>query len=323
MATNFPNGLISMGIPVNGSGIPFTYGTVYFVDSDNGSDGNDGLTRTTAFKTLAYGYSKMTTNKDDVLILSGNSAHNLTAMLSISKSRCHFIGSGGFGRHYGPRTRVTMGVTTDTADVHMIKNTGIGNTFVGIKFANGNTLTQNTSCFGEGGEYATFMHCEFYDSTHMDSDTHAEMLLNGDSSQFYNCTFGSIADSVSGDKVRPAVICTNGGVSGSVSGGPARDILFDNCKFWKNAGGTTTAHIKVGSDNDLERFMEIKDCTFVANKLGSVPAVAVASATLTKSQIGLTGSTVSYNCTKIATATGVISGLPARVATATIGIQAT
>lgn len=300
-----------------------TTGNVYWVDADNGSDTDDGKTANTAFATISKAYDTVVSNNNDVILLSANSGHALTSMLTVSKNRVHFIGTGIGARLYGQRSRITMGVTTDTADIHMIKNIGIGNSFINIKFANDNTLTQNTSCIGEGGEYALYQNCEFYDSTKLTSDTHAELLLNGDSAQFVNCTFGSIADAVTGDKVRPAVITTGGGVSGALSGGVSRDIHFKGCQFWKNAGGTTTAMIKVPADNDLERKFTIEDCEFIANKLGSTPAVAIASATLTKTQIHLTGSTSSTNCTKLATATGVLSSLPARVATATIGIQAT
>ena len=74
---------------------------------------------------------------------------------------------------------------------------------------------------------------------------------------------------------------------------------------------------------DVERVMEFHDCQFVANVLGSTPAVAIDVATLTVGRIILTGDTCAFNCTKIATATGVISGLNVKVATATIGIQTT
>lgn len=59
--------------------------------------------------------------------------------------------------------------------------------------------------------------------------------------------------------------------------------------------------IKVAGDDDLERVMEIHDCQFVANKLGSVPTEAIGlGAALTKSQILLTGDTCASNCSKIA-----------------------
>ena len=217
-----------------------------------------------------------------------------------------------------------MGVTTAVTDLFMIQNTGTGNTFQNIKFENDNTNAATIGAIGEGGQYASYVNCEFYNSTNLNSNTVAELVLNGDSAQFYNCTFGSIADAVVGNVVRPAVITTAGAIATAYSGGVSRDVLFEGCQFWKNAGGTGTAMIKITSANDLERNMEIKDCSFVANPLGSTPAVAIASATtLTKGFVNLTGSTNSVNCTKLATATGIFSSLPARVATATIGIQTT
>jgi hypothetical protein len=187
---------------------------------------------------------------------------------------------------------------------------------------NENTDAQVVGTVGEGGEYAVYRNCEFYNSTNLTSDTVAELVLGGDSAQFYNCTFGSLADAVSGDKVRPAVL-----VDGSVvtdGAGTSRDILFDNCRFWKKAGGTATAMIKVAADADLERVMEIHDCQFIASMLGATPAVAIAlGASLTNAQILLTGDTCGSDITKLATGTGVISLLNAKVATATIGLQVT
>jgi hypothetical protein len=300
-----------------------TFGNVYWVDYDNGADTNNGQTAKTAYKTIAKAYAQVKDNNNDFILLSGYSSHVLTSMLTISKNRLTIVGTGAGSRKYGQQSKITMGVTTATTDVHMVKNLGTRNTFVNIKFANNNTLTQNTSCVGEGGEYVNYVNCEFYDSTKLTSDTHAEVLLNGDSPQFVNCTFGSLADSITGSKIRPAVITTSGGVASASSGGVSRDVLFDNCSFWKYAGGTATAMIKIAADNDLERYMEVRDCSFVANKLGSLPAVAIDSATLTKSQVHLVGSTASVNCTKLGTATGILSSLPTRVATTTIGIQAT
>jgi hypothetical protein len=271
------------------------------------------------FTDLETAYDQVVSGRNDILVLSPDS-HTLTAMLTVSKDRVHFIGSdmrGGSG--YGARSKITIGVTTATTDIAAVKNTGVGNTFTGIKFLNNNTDAQVVATVGEGGEYATYTNCEFYNSTHLDSDTVSELVLNGDSAQFFNCTFGSLADAVSGDKVRPAVLLTKGTVG---TGKVSRDVLFDRCKFWKQAGGTTTAMVK-GAATDVERVMEFHDCAFIANVLGAVPAVAISSATLTVGQILLTGDTFASECTKISTATGILNATPARVATATIAIQAT
>jgi len=318
MYTNFPNGITSFGVPVMGGSLPNTFGTYFFVNYATGSDGNDGLSLEAPKKTIAAALALCTTNKDDVIVLDTTSGHALSAMLDISINRVHFVGDV-YGRRYGSRARITMGVTTAATDVFAVKNTGVGNTFTGIKFDSGNTLTQAVATVGEGGEYAVYRNCEFYNSGKQASDTHAEMVLNGDSAQFYGCTFGSLATAVSGDKIRPAVLLTKATVA---AGKVSRDVLFDDCRFWKKAGGTTTAFIK-GAATDVERVMEFHDCQFIANVLGSVPAVAIDVANLTVGQIILTGDTAAFECTKIATATNVISGLTEKVATATIGIQTT
>ena len=275
----------------------------------------DGKVR--VYSTVAAAYAATTTNADDVIILSTNTSHELTEMLTVSKNRVHFIGDLS-GRKYGQRAKINYADGIATADPFAVKNTGVGNTFTGIKFINNNTDAQVVATVGEGGEYAIYKNCEFYNSTALTSDTVSEVVLNGDSTQFINCTFGSLADAVTGDKVRPAVLLTAGTVG---AGLVSRDVLFDGCRFWKQAGGTTTAFVKGGA-TDVERVMEFHNCGFIANVLGATPAVAISVATLTVGQILLTGDTFSAKCTKLATATGVFSSLPVRVATATIGLQA-
>lgn len=316
--TNFPNGISSNGVPLLGGGFPATSGKYFFVDATNGDDGDDGQSWDSAVKTIAQAYSLVTTNKDDVIILSTNASHELTTMLNISKNRVHFVGDV-HGRLYGQRAKINYADGIATAEAFAVSNTGIGNTFTGIKFLNNNTDAQVVATVGEGGEYAVYRNCEFYNSTNLTSNTVSELVCNGDSAQFFNCTFGSLADAVSGDKVRPAVLLTKATVA---AGKVSRDVLFDGCRFWKQAGGTTTAMVK-GAATDVERIMEFHDCQFIANVLGAVPAVAIDVATLTVGQIILTGDTVAFECTKIATATGVISGLNVKVATATIGVQTT
>jgi hypothetical protein len=276
----------------------------------------DGVVR--MYQTVAAAYAAATTQQDDVIVLSTYGQHEITEMLTVSKSRVHFISMDSFGRLYGQRAKINYADGIATTDAFAIKNTGVGNTFTGIKFLNNNTDAQVVATFGEGGEYTVFRNCEFYNSTNLDSDTEAEMVLNGDSTQFFNCTFGSLADAVSGDKVRPAILLTENAVA---TGKVSRDVLFDGCKFWKQAGGTTTAFVKGGA-TDVERVMEFHDCAFIANVLGATPAVAIDVATLTEGQILLTGDTFASECTKIATATGVFSALNVKVATATIALQA-
>ena len=318
--TNFPNGISSMGVPVLWGGLPATSGKYIFVDYTLGSDGNNGEDTTCPVKTVAQAYSLARTNKDDVIVLMGNASHVLSAMVTVSKNRVHFIWMDWTGwRLYGQNAKISMGITSAVTDVFWIKDTGVRNSYTNIKFVSTNTLTQHVAAFGWGWEYTLCTNCEMYADCIQDSNTHAEMVCNIDSPQFFNCTFGSLATAVTWNKIRPAILLTAATVA---AWKVTRDAYFDNCRFWKNAWGTATAMIKWAA-TDIERVMEFHDCQFVANVVGSVPAVAIDVANLTVGQIILTGDTAAFECTKIATATNVISGLNAKVATATIGVQAT
>jgi len=55
--TNFPNGVSSMGMPLVGVGAQDVSGSVYFVDGNSGSDGNNGKSWEKAFKTLAVAFA--------------------------------------------------------------------------------------------------------------------------------------------------------------------------------------------------------------------------------------------------------------------------
>jgi hypothetical protein len=67
--TKFPNGVSSFGIPVIGSGPVLTTGSVFFVDSNTGSDNNQGKDSTTPLATLDYAVSLCTASKGDVIFL--------------------------------------------------------------------------------------------------------------------------------------------------------------------------------------------------------------------------------------------------------------
>jgi hypothetical protein len=308
--TNFPNGVASFGLPVYGGGtIPTTTGTVYFVDYDNGSDGNDGLSLASAFKTVEFAYSRVVTNHNDVIALAAGSNHPLAAMLTVAKNKVHFIGLGVGQRLYGQRTKISMGVTAVATDIAVIKNTGSGNTFTNIKFTQNNSVAQALSVVAEGGEYAVYTNCEFYRSTLLNGATSCELLDNGDSAQFYNCTFGSLADAVVGNVIHPCVRLANGQVG---SGLVMRDNYFQNCLFWRNAGGTTTAFVYAAASADVERMMTFKDCMFInAKNAAATPAAAVVTgATLDVGNIILKDC-AAVGCTKLSTSTGVIVAGPA------------
>lgn len=321
--TNFPNGITSFGVPVlGGGGIPATPGNVIFVDYGNGDDGRSIKSNTAqrAFKTIAKAYSLATTNKDDVIVLVGNSTHTLTEMLSVTKNRVHFVGvDGTAGRYYGQNAKVSLGVTTAATDIGTISNTGVRNSFTNIKFINENTVSEGIYCFVEGGEYTVIDRCEIYKSTDLDVTGAAELVMNGDSAQVVNCTIGSLVNAISGAITRANVLVTKA-VAGA--GKVARDVVFENCRFWKKAGHVNNRYIYGANATDVERMFHVKGCTFFNTKLATaVPAQCVAFGAEQSEGFVLLDGCTSINNTKQSTTTGVyIQGVVPTYATSGIAV---
>lgn len=323
--TNFPNGVSSFGITLfgGGGGIPTTFGTVYFVDPTNGSNGNDGMSPDAAFATVEFALTQCVSGNDDVICLRGNATHNLAAMLSVTISRVHFVGLDGAWRMYGQGAKVQYASSTGTAaNIAAMLNTGVRNSFTNIKFISNATITESIYGVVEAGEYGTYTNCEFYKGTDLDQTGAADLVNNGDSSQFYNCTIGSLADAVAGSSIiRPRMLIQKDiGGTGKV----LRDGLMVNCQFWTQAVNTTNVLININGATDVERILTLRGCGFHANKAGAaVPAVAIRlGATLTVGQVVLDPNCFGSNVTKIATGTGVIVSGSAVSSAAGIGVNA-
>ena len=268
--TNFPNGVSSFGIPVlGGGGIPATKGNVFFVDYGSGSDSHRGNRPNRAFKTLAYAYSKVTTNNFDVICLIGSASHVLTEMLTIAKDRLTIIGlDGSPGRRYGQAAKITLGVTGVATNLGTIKNTGVRNVFQNLNFQNADTVAQGLYTVVEAGEFAQYNSCNFYKESHLNLAGAAEIACNGDSAEFNNCYIGSTANAIVGAIIRPCVTFTLAlGGAGKV----ARDVSFRNCIFARKCGNAANNFLYGLNAACIERMLLIENCVFYNPKLGTTP----------------------------------------------------
>lgn len=260
----------------SGSGVPAVTGNVYFVIPS--SDSNyveffDKYQKTykdgsvAIHNTIASAYSAVVSNRHDMVLLSANAAHAQTSMLTIAKNRVHFVGlgfrPGSIGM--GARARITMGVTTAATDLAVLKNTGVGNTFQGIKFDSANTKDESLYAVLEAGEYSIYEGCEFYKSTDLDETAAAEVANNGDSAQWINCTFGSSANIIADNVIRPNMLLSGG----IVSGAKCRDNVIQDCLFLSKAGGTEHVAVYGANATDVERMLLIKNSTFLNNTLSA------------------------------------------------------
>lgn len=244
-------------------------GDHYYVDYRYGSDTNDGTTWTKAFRTYSKAISMVTSNNNDVIHIDGDSTVVETAMVDISKNRVHTIGHNGYLGHFGHGAKISCTLTTGATNIATIKNTGVRNTFTGIKFINNNTVAEGLYCFAEGGEFSRFHNCTFYKSTDLDNAGASELLLNGDSAMFYNCTLGSSANETG--NIRANVLCT-----ATLSGKKLRDCYFENCLLLGKADDTDKVFVYGANATDVERMLMFKDCTFLNNPLSAgTPAHAV------------------------------------------------
>lgn len=246
------------------------FGNTYFVDYRNGVDTNNGLSKSNSFKTLSAAYAACTSNNNDLIYIDGDSTVTETAMITWAKNRITVIGVGGYG-HYGQAAKVSVGVTAAATDIATMQVSGVRNTFIGVKFMNSNTVAEALYGVAEGGEFTTYVNCEFYKSTDLDETAASEFLHNGDSTKFYDCTFGSTANIIATGKIRPNVL-----VTATLSGKKCRDTYFQNCLFLSKAGGTAHCAIYGANATDVERMFVLKGCQFFNNPLSAAtPAIGV------------------------------------------------
>src|SRR3972149_5317892 len=92
--TNFPRGISSFGVPVLGGGNITTTGTVYFLDSGIGSDGNDGLSSARPFAALDYAFSRCASNNGDYIIVAPGHAETITTAVGLDVAGVTVVGLG-------------------------------------------------------------------------------------------------------------------------------------------------------------------------------------------------------------------------------------
>lgn len=76
--TNFPNGLRSFGMPVL-PGLPATTGSVFFVHSGTGSNGNNGTSPDQPLATIDYAIGLCTASKGDIILVMPGHAETISA----------------------------------------------------------------------------------------------------------------------------------------------------------------------------------------------------------------------------------------------------
>ena len=288
------------GIPLIGT----VFGRAYYVDYRNGDDTNVGTRRNKAFETYGAAVAAVTSNNNDVIFIDGDSTVVEAAMVTLSKNRVHTVGINGPAGHYGAGAKISCALAAGATNIATVKNTGVRNTFSNVKFINENTVAEGLYAFIDGGEYVRFFNCEFYKGTDLDETGAADFVMNGDSPMFYDCTFGSSANLLTGTIIRPNILMTKG-LAGA--GKVARDVRMENCILWRRSSHVNNRFVYGANADDLQRFMVMKECEFLnAKNATAVPAQNVAfGSSLSVGEVLLLNCSSLNAATAMSTTTGV------------------
>lgn len=259
----------------------------------------DGVVR--YFTDLATAYAATQSNNNDVICLAAHTSHKVTSMLTVSKSRVHFLGMDSGGRFSNQRAIVSNSGAGASTDVSMIKVTGTGCTFRNIAFKNNWTVAQNLSAVLEYGNNSLYKNCSIQNlgSAHLTNVNAAPLILAAGDAEFHECNIG--ADTLQTTVASGQVLLIKKGSSGQA----ATRCLFNNCIFRVYTSQSTTAFVRVAADGDIDRDVTFRNCellNFKTSSGGTTMAVAVASAS------GLTSGSMyfanchAFNCTDFATA---------------------
>lgn len=123
MATNFPSGLLSYGVPVL-PGAPLTTGKYFFVHSGTGNSGASGKTPDEAVSTIDAAVGLCTANKGDVIIVMPGHTETVTAAagldLDVAGITIVGLGNGSNRPNVDFTTAVGADMDVDAANITVI-----------------------------------------------------------------------------------------------------------------------------------------------------------------------------------------------------------
>ena len=255
--TNFPNGLMSQGIPLMG-GVPYgPTSKAFFVSGAEGSDGNDGRTPKKAFASVSKAHSLMTAGKNDVCFVMGNGQTSgtarETATITWSKDACHLVGVAAPGL-VAQRARIST--ASGTNDVTPIINiTADGCLFSDLHFFQDFNTNAANVCMAITGERNVFNRCHIAGGGDATAAVHAgtrSLTIAGTNGEHYfkDCTIG--LDTVARGTAASAEI--------EITGASTRNT-FEDCLILSRTDGTNHDQLLIGTGG-IDRWVIFKNCIF-------------------------------------------------------------
>ena len=259
MGTTHFSSLQVGGVPTMGTGglLPYT-GNWWFVDSLNGSDGNQGSAQF-PFSTLAQAQLAAAANNNDVICFNSNGILRLASTLNWNKDKVHLIGIGA-ATEIASRCRIAP-VATAAAFTPLVNVTAQGCTFMNFQAYSGfSTGMAAQICWAEAGQRNSYSNVQFSgmnDAASANSTTSRAITIGGagqGENTFRNCTFGD--DTIA----RTAANSTL-----QFLGNSPRNV-FRDCRFiaYLTGSGSGAFHI-LAANAGLDRWAEFDNCTFMSS----------------------------------------------------------
>jgi len=265
----------------------YTNGEIFWVVEDSDTDYNILTQRygnKNVFTTLNEAYAAVTTNRNDVIFLSGNTTHALSSGLEWTKNRVHVIGLDGGDRLVQQGAKVQT--ATAETDQYVIKVTGVRNSFRNIKFIQAGTDATALTVLEEGGEGNLYDHCTFTFGvvSNLDLTTATEVICGSDSATFKHCLFGTETLLTSAARV----VFTIDQVTASQE---FKSNILEDCTFMISSSSATALLVKVVATSDVLLTNLFKNCIFMAS-VDSAGGVLITNAVSSVS--GLVKGTVNF-----------------------------
>jgi hypothetical protein len=207
------------------------YNKIIYLNAALGSDGNDGLAFSRPVKTIAAAKDKITTLKNEAIVLQGSASFATMASAAAgtwSHSLCSLIGTG--ANPMNKRSRISQ----SAAYTPMFTVSGYGNEFKNLYFSNEVASASNLVEVSVTGTRNTFENVHFlnpYDAATQGAEATATAVdLLAEENYFKGCVFGNDAAArAAGSLLR--------------FGGGTPRAIFDDCFFLMNASANAAFFI--------------------------------------------------------------------------------
>lgn len=237
-----------------------TQGRTWYVKPRTGSDGADGKSPRTAFKTLAQALSAATANQNDVVFLfaEGNSSANCTdyqsATLDWNKDLVHLIGVNA-GGSISQRSRVALLSTYDTAS-NLFTLSANGCLIANIAFYAGVAGTNPTGCVKVTGNRNRFVRCHLVGIGNTANDIAGAYSLKLDAAEeneFDHCVIG-LFTVARGAQLNAEILFDTA----------AKENLFENCRIVSQVSHASNhVLVEVADATGVDAFNYFQGCKFL------------------------------------------------------------